>query len=643
MTGVLAMPAGAHSASNRTLATFTLVFAGWLAVAGSAHAQIGSIILVTTTADTVAADGGCSLREAIIASNTNSIADFSTTGCAGTRTDSIRFALGSGTPQIQVLSALPEITAQVTISGNTGGATRVELRGPGSGGFSGLVVKANGTTVRGLVINNFNGSGIVIQTTSVTVTNCLIGTAADGVSPLPNHWGVYIDGPPAPTNHLIGGIGAGQPNVIAFNRFNGVLVYRATGNVIRGNSIHDNSGPGIDNQTSGNGEIPPPVITEADVGISGSSSCASCTIDVYADSWNQGEVYLGSTTTAPDGSWVLSAPAPGPNVTATVTDASGNTSEFSRHRRCPDFDDDDFCDGVDDSDLDGVADALDNCMLAENDPAPPDAGGNSQLDGDGDDYGNLCDGDLNNTDFVNSADLALFRAAFGTASPVTDLNGSGIVNAADLALFRSSFGREPGPSGLHRVSCTPGAPDCGWQTGDLVTWNQSAYGDGTTTAGSLLAATFDTVYISDLVIGDTITAHFTSAGAVYNFLPQGGASGPLSQNVSNPTITPAGEFAGHMVALTINIDFSNAGQLPSTMPLEGLYICGYDDVLAVNGMTIGQFFDLANFILGGGAGAPIDAELASLVAFQLNNAFLAGNPSTFAQNNLRVGGCGSEE
>jgi hypothetical protein len=101
-----------------------------------------------------------------------------------------------------------------------------------------------------------------------------------------------------------------------------------------------------------------------------------------------------------------------------------------------------------DADGDGAPDAADNCTLVANGPAIPDAGGNSQLDADGDGYGNACDADLDNSGgIVNFADLAAFRAAFGTASPAADLNGSGgIVNFADLALFRAMFGQPPGPS-----------------------------------------------------------------------------------------------------------------------------------------------------------------------------------------------------
>lgn len=103
-----------------------------------------------------------------------------------------------------------------------------------------------------------------------------------------------------------------------------------------------------------------------------------------------------------------------------------------------------------DSDADGAHDAQDNCIDAANGPLLPDAGGNSQLDSDGDGYGNICDGDLDNSGgIVNFADLAAFKAMFGTPNANGDLNGSGgIVNFADLARFKALFGKPPGVSGI---------------------------------------------------------------------------------------------------------------------------------------------------------------------------------------------------
>jgi len=100
-----------------------------------------------------------------------------------------------------------------------------------------------------------------------------------------------------------------------------------------------------------------------------------------------------------------------------------------------------------DSDEDGVRDVDDNCTLAPNGPAIPDAGGNIQLDTDGDGFGNLCDGDLNNDNRTNSLDLGLFKAIFFTDDADGDYNGDGFVNSLDLGLFKQMFGKPPGPAG----------------------------------------------------------------------------------------------------------------------------------------------------------------------------------------------------
>ena len=130
---------------------------------------VGVIILVNTTSDAAdPGDGTCSFRGAILASNGGNFG-----GCSGTaETDSIRFALGGGTPVITIGTGLPSITQQVTIAGNTGGATRIRLDGPGGG--VGLNVNAVGTTIRNLVIDGF-GVGIDIHTQNVTVTGSIIG------------------------------------------------------------------------------------------------------------------------------------------------------------------------------------------------------------------------------------------------------------------------------------------------------------------------------------------------------------------------------------------------------------------------------------------------------------------------------------
>ena len=101
-----------------------------------------------------------------------------------------------------------------------------------------------------------------------------------------------------------------------------------------------------------------------------------------------------------------------------------------------------------DSDGDGIIDGEDNCVEDANGPAIPDAGGNIQLDVDGDGYGNICDPDFDNNLVVNASDLAFFKTKFFSSDPDADLNGDSVVNAADLAILKTMFFKPPGPSGL---------------------------------------------------------------------------------------------------------------------------------------------------------------------------------------------------
>jgi hypothetical protein len=102
---------------------------------------------------------------------------------------------------------------------------------------------------------------------------------------------------------------------------------------------------------------------------------------------------------------------------------------------------------VSDADSDGIPDSLDNCIGVPNGTLLNDAGGNSQLDSNGDGYGNACDADLNNDGIINGLDVGPFISEFGTAGPDADFNGDGIVNGLDVGPFVDMFGQGPGPSG----------------------------------------------------------------------------------------------------------------------------------------------------------------------------------------------------
>jgi len=92
-----------------------------------------------------------------------------------------------------------------------------------------------------------------------------------------------------------------------------------------------------------------------------------------------------------------------------------------------------------DTDGDGIPDASDNCTNAAN---------ASQLDTDSDGYGNRCDADFNQSNFVNITDLGIFKSRYGTTNADADLDGNGFVNITDLGIFKSLYGKVPGPSGV---------------------------------------------------------------------------------------------------------------------------------------------------------------------------------------------------
>lgn len=197
----------------------------------------GRTITVNTTADVIAADGRCSLREALMAANGNRKVNECSSGGIGM--DTIKFNLSAGTPTITLNSPLPLVTEPVQILGNTGASARVELNGANVGMADGLTLAAgsSGSIIRNLVINRFNGAGIYIQSDGNTVEGCLIGTDAAGHAVAGNYFsGIEIENS---ANNTIGGISPGDGNVIAGNGEAGVLISGAgaTGNFIQGNFI----------------------------------------------------------------------------------------------------------------------------------------------------------------------------------------------------------------------------------------------------------------------------------------------------------------------------------------------------------------------------------------------------------------------
>jgi uncharacterized repeat protein (TIGR01451 family) len=94
-----------------------------------------------------------------------------------------------------------------------------------------------------------------------------------------------------------------------------------------------------------------------------------------------------------------------------------------------------------DSDGDGVPDDADNCTLVANP---------TQCNSDGDAFGNACDGDFDDSGFVNYGDLAALKLGFfGQSLPPDyselDMDCDGLINFVDLGRFKAVFGQPPGP------------------------------------------------------------------------------------------------------------------------------------------------------------------------------------------------------
>lgn len=171
-------------------------------------ARAASTITVNSTADTVADDGKCTLREAIISANTDTASGASVGECvAGSGADTINFAItgtadftngGQNGYTIKPNSALPDITTQITIDGysqpgaqaNTAiapnplnGRLLIELDGvfTNSTAFS-VRTGGNNVQIKGLIIARFAGNGVnVIGASNLKIQGNYIGTDYTGM------------------------------------------------------------------------------------------------------------------------------------------------------------------------------------------------------------------------------------------------------------------------------------------------------------------------------------------------------------------------------------------------------------------------------------------------------------------------------
>ena len=211
-------------------------------------------LVVTSTADTIAEDGVVTFREAITSANNNANVNADVVAAGTYGTDTINFNIpGSGVQTISPASALPQITDPVFIDGYTqpgsvtntntpdqGGSNAVlliELSGSNLSGGNGLHVIAADSTIRGLVINRFAGSGIQIDRNRALVAGNFIGVDPTGTVALGNGIGIQIVNG---NDTTIGGTTPDTRNVISANASTGVRASTFFQAAVSGTSVLGN-------------------------------------------------------------------------------------------------------------------------------------------------------------------------------------------------------------------------------------------------------------------------------------------------------------------------------------------------------------------------------------------------------------------
>jgi hypothetical protein len=212
-----------------------------------------------------------------------------------------------------------------------------------------------GATAGNLISGNGLDGVSFFSSNQCVVEGNKIGTTADGNGPLGNAGnGVDIAG----NGVTIGGTVAGAGNIIANNGTGtlppdevvgiGVGVFSGSGNAILGNSIYSNSVGGMGIVPGTNNDQRPPVETsvenaDSSITIDGtveSTPDTTLRVEFFSNpsdsSIPQGKSFLGFVNVTTDGvgsgifTFTTAVPAsPVPIITATATDASGNSSGFS--------------------------------------------------------------------------------------------------------------------------------------------------------------------------------------------------------------------------------------------------------------------------------------------------------------------------
>lgn len=168
-------------------------------------------------------------------------------------------------------------------------------------------------------------------------------------------------------------------------------------------------------------------------------------------------------------------------------------------------------------------------------------------------------------------------------------------------------------------------------TGSFTSYTQGGWGatpNGNNPA-MLLQNNFNAVFTSGYVLVGKSSGNymkFTSASSVGAYLPAGGPASALTSNLVNPTSSSAGVFGGQVLALQLNVSFSNANVTQSSLAALKLKDTG----TPLDGKTVQQILDIANELLGGGTVLGVTISMLNPIVTSLNESYDNGNQTSWA-------------
>jgi hypothetical protein len=187
--------------------------------------------------------------------------------------------------------------------------------------------------------------------------------------------------------------------------------------------------------------------------------------------------------------------------------------------------------------------------------------------------------------------------------------------------------------------------------GEFVTGSQGLWGTDPNgfNISTMLENEFDTVFASEggfLGVGVPGPAGFSmtflNADSVIAYLPANGTPGPLTADLLDPVSSASGVFGGDVVALALNLAFSDDGLLVHRpgIPLGDLVLHDLPGTEAIfDTLSVRDMLPLADLALGGGF-VPFTIGDISTVISDINMSFNGGPVSTFAQQNLALSSSG---